>query len=71
MVTFASASPFVGSALATCIWIAGALSGAGWALGFHPGIVGLTVAGSLMLLVSLFTRPVDQTAIQKYFPETT
>ncbi|MBT8079407.1 MAG: sodium:solute symporter family protein [Gammaproteobacteria bacterium] len=61
----------IGGTIATGIWIAGALRGAGWAQGFHPGIVGLAVAGTLMLVVSFFTRPVQQAAIDKYFPETT
>jgi len=59
----------IGGTIATCIWIAGALTKAQWAAGVHPGIVGLAVAGVLMLAVSLFTRPVDQKAIAKYFPE--
>jgi len=59
----------IGGTAATCIWIYGALSAAPWAAGLHPGIVGLAVAGSLMLTISLFTQPVEQQAINKYFPE--
>ncbi len=59
----------IGGTVATCIWIAGALAKAQWAAGVHPGIVGLAVAGVLMLVVSFFTKPVDQQAITKFFPE--
>lgn len=59
-----------GGVLATCIWIYGALANASWAVDVHPGIVGLTIAGLLMLTVSLFTGPVNETAVSKYFPET-
>ncbi len=59
----------VGGTLATCIWIAGSLTKAQWASGVHPGIVGLAVAGVLMLVVSFFTKPVDRQAIAKFFPE--
>lgn len=59
----------IGGTVATCIWIGGALSDATWASGFHPGIVGLGVAGTLMLIVSLFTGPADDDAINKFFPE--
>lgn len=59
-----------GGVLATCIWIYGALANASWAVDVHPGIVGLTIAGLLMLTVSLFTGPVDEAAVNKYFPET-
>jgi Na+/proline symporter len=60
----------IGGVFATCIWIVGTIGGASWASSVHPGIVGLTVAGVLMLGVSLFTSPVQQEAINKYFPET-
>lgn len=60
----------VGGTIATVIWIWGALSGATWAGGVHPGIVGLGVGGFLMLAVGLFTQPVAQEAIDKYFAET-
>jgi len=59
----------IGGTIATCIWIAGALTKAQWAAGVHPGIVGLAVAGVLMLAVAIFTKPVDQQAIAKFFPE--
>jgi SSS family transporter len=59
----------IGGTLVTCIWIAGAISKAPWAGSVHPGIVGMSVAGILMLLVSMFTRPVSEEAIRKYFPE--
>jgi Na+/proline symporter len=59
-----------GGVLATCIWIYGALANASWAVDVHPGIVGLTIAGLLMLTVSLFTGPVDEAAVNKYCPET-
>jgi sodium/proline symporter len=59
----------VGGTLATCVWIFGALTKASWAAGVHPGIVGLAVAGSLMLVVSFFTEPPEQRAIEKFFPE--
>lgn len=61
----------VGGTLATAVWIVGALRGASWATGLHPGIVGLGVAGLLMLAVSMFTEPVRHSAISKYFPEAT
>jgi sodium/proline symporter len=59
----------IGGTLATCIWIFGALTKAPWAAGVHPGIVGLAVAGVLMLVVSFFTKPVDRQAVAKFFPE--
>lgn len=61
----------IGGTLATVVWIAGALNGAEWAAGLHPGIVGLIVAGVLMLVVTLFTKPVHESAVAKYFPEAT
>jgi sodium/proline symporter len=59
----------IGGTFATCIWIFGALTKAPWASGVHPGIVGLAVAGVLMLVVSFFTKPVDRQAVAKFFPE--
>ena len=59
----------IGGVLVTCVWIYGALSKASWATAVHPGIVGLAVAGLLMLVVTLFTRPVSDVALGKYFPE--
>lgn len=59
----------IGGTMVTCAWIGGAIANASWASTVHPGIVGLTVAGSLMLIVSLFTSPVHNEAINKYFPE--
>jgi len=41
----------------TLIWIAGTLSGQGWAQVLHPGIPGLLVAGATMALVNVFTPP--------------
>ena len=61
----------IGGTLVTCIWIAGALSNAAWASAVHPGIVGLGTAGVLMLVVTMFTPPVADQAIAKYFPEAT
>ena len=61
----------IGGTLATVVWIAGALNGAEWAADLHPGIVGLIVAGVLMLVVTLFTKPVHESAVAKYFPEAT
>lgn len=61
----------IGGTLATCIWIAGSLGGASWAASVHPGIVGLAVAGVLMLAVTMFTPPVATNAIDKYFTEAT
>ena len=59
----------IGGVLVTCVWIVGAILGASWAGSVHPGVVGLSVAGALMLAVSLFTAPVKHEAISKYFPE--
>ncbi len=59
----------IGGTLVTCVWIAGALTKAPWAAGVHPGIVGLSVAGVLMFVVALFTKPVEQQAVNKFFPE--
>lgn len=59
----------IGGTLATCVWIAGAITQASWASSLHPGIVGLAVAGILMLVVSFFTGPVNDEAIKKFFPE--
>jgi SSS family transporter len=58
----------IGGTFATCIWIGGALANTSWASSVHPGIVGLSVAGFLMLVVSAFTGPVKSAAITKYFP---
>jgi Na+/proline symporter len=59
----------IGGTLVTCVWIFGALTNASWAGIVHPGIVGLTTAGLLMLVVTLFTPPVENEAINKYFGE--
>jgi len=61
----------IGGTLAACFWIAATLLGASWAGVVHPGIVGLGVAGSLMLAVNLASGPVDDASIAKYFPEET
>ena len=59
----------IGGTLATVVWIVGTLRGASWAGAVHPGIVGLSVAGVLMLVVTLFTEPVEKHATDKYFAE--
>lgn len=59
----------VGGTLVTCVWIVGTLSNAAWAVVVHPGIVGLATGAVLMLAVNLFTGPVEQHAIDKYFEE--
>lgn len=59
----------VGGTIVTCIWIYGALSGATWASGVHPGVVGLAAGGVLMLVVALYTPAVNKTAVKKFFPE--
>jgi len=59
----------IGGTLVTCVWIFGALTNASWAGIVHPGIVGLATAGLLMLVVTLFTPPVENEAINKYFGE--
>ena len=59
----------IGGTLAGALWIAATLNGASWALNWHPGIVGLTVAGVLMFSVNLMTKPVAAQATAKYFPE--
>lgn len=61
----------IGGTLAACFWIAATLLGASWAGVVHPGIVGLGVAGALMLAVNLASGPVDDASIAKYFPEET
>jgi len=61
----------IGGTLITCVWIAGALSNAAWASVVHPGIVGLATGGILMLIVTMFTPPVEDHAIEKYFGEAT
>jgi Na+/proline symporter len=61
----------IGGTLVTCIWIFGALTDAAWASIVHPGIVGLGTGGLLMLIVTLFTPPVEDEAINKYFGEAT
>lgn len=65
----AALSSSIGGTLATVVWIVGTLNGASWAGAVHPGIVGLSVAGVLMLLVTLFTEPVEKHATDKYFAE--
>ena len=59
----------IGGTVAGALWIAATLNGASWALNWHPGIVGLTVAGVLMFSVNLMTKPVAVEATAKYFPE--
>jgi len=61
----------IGGTLITCVWIAGALTNAAWASAVHPGIVGLATGGILMLIVTMFTPPVEDHAIDKYFGEAT
>jgi sodium/proline symporter len=61
----------IGGTLITCVWIVGALTNATWAGVVHPGIVGLATGGILMLLVTSFTPPVEDHAINKYFGEAT
>jgi sodium/proline symporter len=61
----------IGGTLITCVWIAGALSDAAWASVVHPGIVGLGTGGFLMLVVTMFTPPVADRAVNKYFQEAT
>ncbi|HNP35245.1 MAG TPA: sodium:solute symporter family protein [Woeseiaceae bacterium] len=61
----------IGGTVATSIWIVASLLNVPWSVNLHPGIVGLAAAGVLMLLVTLFTPPVEQANIDKYFPETT
>ncbi|MEM7283334.1 MAG: sodium:solute symporter family protein, partial [Pseudomonadota bacterium] len=65
--TKAALSSSILGTLATVVWIAGTISGAAWAQGVHPGIVGLGVAGVVMLVVTLVTPPAPQEAIDKYF----
>lgn len=65
----AALSSSIGGTVATVIWIAGTLQGADWAGAVHPGIVGLSVAGVLMLIVGLFTEPVEKHATDRYFSE--
>lgn len=57
----------IGGTLITCVWIVGALTNASWAGVVHPGIVGLGAGGLLMLIVTRFTAPVEDEAINKYF----
>ena len=59
----------IGGVVVTCIWIYGSLTQAAWAGGLHPGVVGVGVAGVLMLAVGLFTPPVPAPAVARYFPE--
>jgi hypothetical protein len=61
----------IGGTLVTCVWIFGALTNASWASIVHPGIVGLGTAGLLMLVVTMFTPPVENHAVNKYFAEVT
>lgn len=61
----------IGGTLITCVWIFGALTNAEWAKSVHPGIIGIAVAGVLMLVVTLFTPPVASRAVDKYFAEAT
>lgn len=59
----------VGGVTTTVVWIVGTLTEAAWAQSLHPGIPGLLVAGVLMAVVSMFTSPVQEGAVAKYFPE--
>ncbi len=63
----AALSSSVLGTLATCVWIVGTIKQAAWAVTVHPGIVGLSVAGVVMLLVTVFTPPAPEHAINKYF----
>ncbi|MEM9529739.1 MAG: sodium:solute symporter family protein [Pseudomonadota bacterium] len=60
----------VGGTLACVVWIVGTITGAEWTSGLHPGVVGLAAGGVLMGAVALFTRPVDDAAVNKYFEAT-
>ena len=59
----------IGGTLVCIIWIVGTLKGAPWTAGLHPGVAGLAVAAVLMATVALFTKPVSQHAIDKYFED--
>lgn len=59
----------IGGTLACCLWIVGTVQGAPWTTGLHPGVVGLAVGGVLMAVVALFTGPVNDSAIAKYFED--
>ena len=61
----------IGGTLITCVWIAGALTNAAWASAVHPGIVGLGTGGILMFVVTIFTPPVEEQAVTRYFGEAT
>ncbi len=61
----------IGGTLACVVWIVGTLTGASWTSGLHPGVAGLAVGGVLMAVVAMFTPPVDDKAVSKYFEVTT
>ena len=59
----------VGGALVTGMWTWWTLAGITWVQEWHPGIVGVVVAGVLMFGVNFVTSPVGDNAVAKYFPE--
>ena len=61
----------IGGTLITCVWIYGSLTNTSWGSVVHPGIVGLATGGILMLVITLFTPPVENQAVDKYFGEAT
>ncbi|MDP6183675.1 MAG: sodium:solute symporter family protein [Gammaproteobacteria bacterium] len=59
----------VGGVTVTVLWIACTLYGLPWAATLHPGVPGLAAAGTLMLTVSLATRPVRREVLARFFAE--
>ena len=59
----------VGGVTVTVVWIIGSMSGAAWSKIFHPGLPGLCTALLLIVAVSMATRPVKITTLQRFFGE--
>jgi SSS family solute:Na+ symporter len=65
----AAAVSSVGGAVTTVLWIWWTLAAGEWALGLHPVVPGMVVAGISMWVVALFTPAVREEATRKFFPE--
>ena len=57
----------IGGVAMTVIWIVASMSGAAWAQNLHPGLPGLATAFILIVSVSIATRPVSITTMQRFF----
>ena len=59
----------VGGSAITIFWTWARLAGVEWAQEVHPGVIGIASAGVLIFVVSMVTKPVRSSSLQKFFPE--